>query len=96
MEIAKAIAKEMGKELEIKDMAFDAALMAVQNGTADFAAAGISITPERLEKMDFTIEYATSKQVVVVKKRRYFGYQRGRPENKGNGRPAGHNRTARL
>ena len=68
VEIAKAIAKEMGKELEIKDMAFDAALMAVQNGTADFAAAGISITPERLEKMDFTIEYATSKQVVVVKK----------------------------
>ena len=68
VEIAKAIAAEMGRELEIKDMAFDSALIAVQNGQADFAAAGISITPDRLEKMDFTIEYAPSKQVVVVKK----------------------------
>ena len=67
VEIAKAIAEEMGRELEIKDMDFDGALMAVQNGTADFAAAGISITDERKEKMDFTIEYATSKQVVVVR-----------------------------
>ena len=29
---------------------------------------GISVTPERQELMDFSIEYATSKQVVVVKK----------------------------
>ncbi len=68
VDIAKAIAKEMGMELEIKDMSFDGALLAVQNGTVDFAAAGISVTPDRQEKMDFTIEYAISKQVVVVKK----------------------------
>ena len=68
VEIAKAIADELGMELEIQDIDFDGALLAVQNGTADFAAAGISITDERKEKMDFTIEYATSKQVVVVKK----------------------------
>lgn len=68
VEIAKAIAEEMGMELEIQDIDFDGALLAVQNGTADFAAAGISITDDRKEKMDFTIEYATSKQVVVVKK----------------------------
>jgi len=67
VDIAEAIAKEMGMELEIKDMSFDGALLAVQNGTADFAAAGISITEERKEKMDFTIEYATSKQVIVVR-----------------------------
>lgn len=67
VDIANEIAKEMGKELVIKDMDFTNALAAAQNGKADFAAAGISITPERLETMDFTIEYATSKQVVVVK-----------------------------
>ncbi len=68
VKIAEAIAAEMGMELEIQDIDFDGALLAVQTGTADFAAAGISITPDRQEKMDFTIEYATSKQVVVVKK----------------------------
>lgn len=67
VEIAKAIAEELGMELEIKDMDFTGTMLAVQNGTADFAAAGISITDERKEKMDFTIEYATSKQVVVVR-----------------------------
>ena len=68
VDIANEIAKAMGKELEIQNMTFDGALLAVQQGTADFAAAGISVTPERQELMDFSIEYATSKQVVVVKK----------------------------
>lgn len=68
VDIANEIAKALGKELEIQNMSFDGALMAVQQGKADFAAAGISITPEREEVMDFSIEYATSKQVVVVNK----------------------------
>ncbi len=68
VDIANEIAKAMGKELEIQNMTFDGALLAVQQGAADFAAAGISVTPDRQEVMDFTIEYASSKQVVVVKK----------------------------
>lgn len=68
VDIANEIAKAMGKELEIQNMTFDGALLAVQQGVVDFAAAGISVTPERQEEMDFTIEYATSRQVVVVKK----------------------------
>ena len=68
VDIANEIAKAMGKELEIQNMSFDGALLAVQQGKADFAAAGISITPDREEVMDFSIEYATSKQVVVVNK----------------------------
>lgn len=68
VDIANEIAKAMGKELEIQNMTFDGALLAVQEGSADFAAAGISVTPERQDVMDFSIEYATSKQVVVVKK----------------------------
>ena len=68
VDIANAIAEALGKELVIQNMTFDGALLAVQEGSADFAAAGISVTPERQEVMDFTVEYATSKQVIVVKK----------------------------
>ena len=49
-------------------MTFDGALLAVQQGKVDFAAAGISISPDREKQMDFSIEYTTSKQVVVVNK----------------------------
>lgn len=66
VDIAKEIAKELNMELEIQQMDFDGALLAVQQGKVDFAAAGISINEERKEVMDFSIEYTTSKQVVVV------------------------------
>ena len=68
IDIAKEIAKELGKELVIKDVSFDFVINEVKSGKADFAAAGISITPEREKEVDFTIEYTTSNQVEVVKK----------------------------
>ena len=66
--IAQDIAKAMNKKLVVKDISFDSIINEVNSGKADFAAAGMSITDERKEQVDFTIEYATSKQVVVVKK----------------------------
>ncbi|WP_346698445.1 ABC transporter substrate-binding protein [Catenibacillus scindens] len=68
VDIANEIAKAMGKELVIQNMFFDGALLAVQQGKADFAAAGISVNEERDKVMDFSVEYATSRQVVVVNK----------------------------
>lgn len=68
MDIAKAIADHLGKELEIKNMEFDGALLAVQQGTVDFVAAGVSVDEDRLEKMDFSIDYVNSTEVVVVNK----------------------------
>lgn len=68
MDIARAIADEMGKELEIKNMDFDGALAAVQSGKVDFVAAGVSISPEREEAMDFSNEYVNSTEVIVVNK----------------------------
>ena len=68
IDIAKEIAKELGKELVIKDVSFDFLINEVKSGKADFAAAGISITDERKEEVDFTDEYTTSNQVVVIKK----------------------------
>ncbi len=68
MDIAQAIADHLGKELEIKNMEFEAALAAVQSGKVDFVAAAVSIDEDRLEKMDFSIDYAASTEVVVVNK----------------------------
>ena len=67
VEIAREIAKVMGKELVVKDVAFDFIINEVQSGKADFGAAGISITDERKEQVDFTVEYTVSNQVVVVR-----------------------------
>ena len=67
VEIAKKVAEKLGKELEIKDTDFDSIINEVKTGKADFGAAGLSITEERLEEVDFSIEYATSKQVILVK-----------------------------
>ena len=67
MEIASAIADKLGLELQIDDMEFDSALMAVQNNTADVMLAGLSYSEERDEVVDFTTSYATGVQVVIVK-----------------------------
>lgn len=66
--IAKEIAKELGKKLVVKNVDFDSIVSELKSGKADFAAAGMSITEERKKQVDFTIEYVTSNQVVVVKK----------------------------
>ena len=68
VDIAREIAAAMGKELEIKDVAFDSLINELNSGKADFAAAGMSITEERKNEVDFSIEYVSSKQVVVVRK----------------------------
>lgn len=68
VEIAKEIAKSLGKELVIKDVYFNSIINELKSGKADFAAAGMSITEDRKKEVDFTIEYVTSNQVVVVKK----------------------------
>jgi len=67
IEIAKKIAEKLGKELEIKDVDFDAIINEVKTGKGDFGV-GLSITEERLEEVDFSIEYDISEQVVIVKK----------------------------
>lgn len=68
IEIGKEIAKELGKELVVKDTAFDFIINEIKSGKADFGAAGMSITDERKEEVDFSIEYVVSNQVVVVRK----------------------------
>lgn len=66
-EAAAAIADKLGYELEIKDMDFNSLLTAVQSGSIDFAMAGMTVSEERLESVNFTDTYAKGVQVIIVK-----------------------------
>ncbi|WP_427339801.1 transporter substrate-binding domain-containing protein [Caloranaerobacter sp. DY30410] len=65
--IAKEIAKDIGVELEIKDMNFDGLLAALQAGKIDFVIAGMTPTEERKKKVDFSKVYYTTVQGIVVR-----------------------------
>ena len=67
IETALAIADKLGLELQIDDMDFDAALLAVQQGKSDMVMAGVTVTDERQNVMDFTDSYATGIQSIIVK-----------------------------
>ena len=67
IEVADAIAKKLGLELEVDDMDFDAALLAVQQNKSDIVMAGVTVTDDRKLVMNFTDSYATGVQVVIVK-----------------------------
>ena len=67
VEIATAIAEKLGLELDILDMDFDSALLAVQQGKSDIVMAGVTVNEDRLLVMDFPDSYATGVQVVIVK-----------------------------
>ena len=64
---ARAICVKLGKELEILDIAFDSIVTSVASGKADFGAAGMAVTEDRLESIVFTDSYCTGVQVVIVK-----------------------------
>ena len=67
-DLARAICDVLGYELEIEDMEFDSIITAVSSGKADFGAAGLSVTEDRLQSIDFTDSYCTATQVIIVKK----------------------------
>lgn len=66
-DMAKAICDKLGYDLEIEDMEFDSIITAVSSGKADFGAAGMTVTEDRLKNIDFTDSYATARQVIVVR-----------------------------
>ncbi len=66
-EIAQAIADKLGLELQIDDMEFDSIIEAVKGGKADVGLAGMTVTDERKEEVNFTVSYATGIQVIIVK-----------------------------
>ena len=68
IEMCAAIAKKLGRELVIENMNFDALPMAVSTGKVDMICAGITVTEERKENMDFSDNYVEgARQVAVVR-----------------------------
>ncbi|MFA6947421.1 MAG: transporter substrate-binding domain-containing protein [Eubacteriales bacterium] len=66
VDIAREIAADLGVELEIQNMEFDGIVGAVQSGKGAIGVAGMSINEERLQSVDFSVEYVKSKLVVLV------------------------------
>ena len=66
-EIAKAIAGELGMELEIEDIAFDSIIPEITSGKADMGMAGMTVTEDRKQSVDFSDTYAKASQKVIVK-----------------------------
>lgn len=66
-EIAELLAEKLGLTLEIQDMDFTAIVTSVQTGKVDIGLAGMTVTEDRLENVNFTDSYATGVQVVIVK-----------------------------
>jgi len=68
VEVCRAIAQKLGKEFRVENMDFDAIIPAVISGKADLAAAGITITEDRKQNVDFSIPYVKTGIVVIYKK----------------------------
>lgn len=66
-EIAQALADKLGLKLEILDMDFSSLITAIQAGKIDISLAGMTVTDERKQNVDFTDSYATGVQVIIVK-----------------------------
>lgn len=69
VDIMKAVCDRLDMKLEIENITFDSIFAALDKGNVDVGAAAITITDERKEKIDFSQAYATSKQVIIVRKK---------------------------
>ena len=67
IEVAGAIAEKLGMKLETTDIAFDSIIPGVQAGKYDIGMAGVTVSEERLQQVNFSDSYATGVQVVIVK-----------------------------
>lgn len=69
IDLAKAIAKELGVKAEVSDMNFNTILASLKEGKADLAISAISATDERKQQFDFTDNYYNPPQVVIINKK---------------------------
>ena len=68
IDIAKEIAKALGVELKINNMAFDAVITSVQKGQSDLAMAGLTVNDKRKKSIDFSNNYFGAAQYLIVAK----------------------------
>lgn len=66
--LGQEIAADLGMKFQLEDMKFESLISALDAGSVDFVAAGMTIDAERLESVDFSEPYYSSTQVVIVRK----------------------------
>ena len=66
-DMAQAVCDVLGMELKIEDMEFDSIINAVTSGKADVGVAGMTVTEDRLQNVDFSDSYTTATQVIIVR-----------------------------
>lgn len=69
VDIAQAIADKLGMELVVDNIEFDSIITAVSTGKDDIGIAGMTVTEDRLQNIDFTQSYTKAKQVIIVRKK---------------------------
>ena len=72
VEICRAVAQKLGRDFKAETVNFDSVIPAVISGKADLAAAGITITEDRKQNVDFSIPYVKTGIVVIFKKSNPF------------------------
>lgn len=66
IDIAGKIAEALGVTLRVDDMDFDGLIAALTAGKGDIAVAGMTVTEERMQSVDFSVKYITSSQYMIV------------------------------
>ncbi len=66
VEIAEAVAEKLGLTLEVEDIAFDSIIPEITSGKADIGIAGMTVTEDRKQNVDFSDTYTTASQVIIV------------------------------
>ena len=66
VEIVSKIAEKLDMDFEVIDVEFDSIIPGIMSGKYDLGAAGMTVTDERLEQVNFSDSYATGVQVVIV------------------------------
>ncbi|MCL5677230.1 MAG: basic amino acid ABC transporter substrate-binding protein [Firmicutes bacterium] len=68
VDIMQEVAKELGVKLDIVQVGFDGLIAALQAKKFDVMAAGVTVTPERQQVVDFTDPYLVGTDAIVVHK----------------------------
>jgi len=67
IDVAKAITRLLGVGLSVQDVNFSGLIPALNSGRADFAMSGLTVTPERLKNVDFSVVYFQPSLSIVAK-----------------------------
>jgi polar amino acid transport system substrate-binding protein len=68
VEIAKKVAEKLGAELKIENMQFASLITSLETKKIDFIAAGMTNNEERAKQVNFSMDYFTASQVIIVNK----------------------------